>query len=221
MEEAPAIAAPEPESWLAELRASEELELTTEELITIQESYAPPIAEETGAPMIIEANGEEFSLPLRPEGAQPQNTDAQVGPFLVLAIEQDHKVIELYKRYLAESNCTVISLTRLEQAVNVARGIQPFAITLDIAMVGSDRVAGTGPLLGPIYHKDGMGYLDGLKVLKDLKTDPGTRHIPVIVCSVLAEHEKAYKLGAADYLLKPILEEDLVQAIRRLRQPKP
>ncbi|MCZ7551661.1 MAG: GAF domain-containing protein [Anaerolineales bacterium] len=221
LEEAPAIAAPELESRLDEPPKPEGSEPTEEDRITTQKTYAPPASEAEDEPMIITADGEEFTLPLRPEGAQPQNADDEAGPFLVLAIEQDHKVIDLYKRYLAESNCTVISLTRLEQAVNVARGIQPFAITLDIAMAGSDRVAGTGPLLGPIYPKDAMGYLDGLKVLKDLKTDPGTRHIPVIVCSVLAEHEKAYKLGAADYLLKPILEEDLVQAIRRLKPSDP
>lgn len=219
--EAPAATTLEETNWQFEPFEDTGLELTEEEQITIQETYAPVAATGEQAPAILEENGVVSSPPLQTGVTQPQSLDAEAGPFLILAIEQDHKVIDLYKRYLAENNCTVISLTRLEQAVNVARGIQPFAITLDIAMVGSDRVAGTGPLLGPIYHKDGMGYLDGLKVLKDLKTDPGTRHIPVIVCSVLAEHEKAYKLGAADYLLKPILEEDLVQAIRRLRQPKP
>ncbi|MCC6956591.1 MAG: GAF domain-containing protein, partial [Anaerolineales bacterium] len=221
MAEALASMTLEETNWQFEPFEGMGLELTEEEQITIQETYTPVTAAGEQAPAILEENGVVSSPTLQTGVTQPQSLDAEAGPFLILAIEQDHKVIDLYKRYLAENNCTVISLTRLEQAVNVARGIQPFAITLDIAMVGSDRVAGTGPLLGPIYHKDGMGYLDGLKVLKDLKTDPGTRHIPVIVCSVLAEHEKAYKLGAADYLLKPILEEDLVQAIRRLRQPKP
>jgi signal transduction histidine kinase/CheY-like chemotaxis protein len=221
IEETPAVAElVEVDRWIEETLGHEALELTEEEQIAIQESFAP-FASGDELDATLDESSEENPMAPEPEVLSVENIASQAGPFLVLAIEQDHKVIDLYKRYLAESNCTVISLTRLEQAVNVARGIQPFAITLDIAMAGSDRVAGTGPLLGPIYHKDGMGYLDGLKVLKDLKTDPGTRHIPVIVCSVLAEHEKAYKLGAADYLLKPILEEDLIQAIRRLRNPKP
>lgn len=215
---------PEPEPVL------EEIEPAGSESILVGDEGAPPrqelTQEDLGADVSVDMESFEEQVEIEeaatflaePESLLESEEQDRTGPFLILAIEQDHKVIDLYKRYLSESNFTVISLTRLEQAVNVARGIQPFAITLDIAMTGNDRLAGTGPLLGPIYRKDGVGFLDGLKVLKDLKTDPGTKHIPVIVCSMLAEHEKAYKLGAADYLLKPILEEDLIQAIHRLQK---
>jgi GAF domain-containing protein/ActR/RegA family two-component response regulator len=147
-----------------------------------------------------------------PRAAQPRS-----GPYLILAIERDHNVTELYKRYLANSDCAVISLTKLEQSVSAARGIQPFAITLDIAMSSGERLAGTGPLLNPRISREGGSILDGLKVLEELKSNPGTRQIPVIVCTMAAEQEKAFALGAADYLLKPILEEDLVRAIERLK----
>ncbi len=158
------------------------------------------------------------------------------GPRLILAIEKDHQVIDLYKRYLAGSGCTVISLTQLEQAVTVARGIQPFAITLDVAMTGGDRNIGTGPLDPGLMAESKNGpktidaqttktssagtgpgrIMDGFKVLQELKSDPGTRHIPVIVCTMINQKERASQLGASDYLLKPILEEDLIQAIQRL-----
>jgi CheY-like chemotaxis protein len=49
-----------------------------------------------------------------------------------------------------------------------------------------------------------------------LKLDSATKNIPVIVCTIAADPERAFRLGAADYLLKPILEEDLVQALRRV-----
>jgi YesN/AraC family two-component response regulator len=35
---------------------------------------------------------------------------------------------------------------------------------------------------------------------------------------MIAEQERALRLGAADYLLKPILEEELINALERLRQ---
>jgi CheY-like chemotaxis protein len=59
------------------------------------------------------------------------------------------------------------------------------------------------------------GY-DGWRVLNDLKTDPETRHIPVIICSIVEEEERGFSLGAAEYLLKPILEDDLLHALDRL-----
>jgi CheY-like chemotaxis protein len=55
-------------------------------------------------------------------------------------------------------------------------------------------------------------------VLAELKNDPETREIPVIVCSILEEEEKGFSLGAADYLVKPILEDDLLNALGRLNK---
>ena len=72
--------------------------------------------------------------------------------------------------------------------------LKPFAVTLDIMMPNKD----------------------GWSVLAEIKSDPGTRDIPVVICSIIEQEEKGYSLGAADYLLKPILEEDLVRAMERL-----
>jgi CheY-like chemotaxis protein len=49
-----------------------------------------------------------------------------------------------------------------------------------------------------------------------LKGDPDTRNTPVIICSIIEDLEKGFNLGATDYLVKPILEEDLVNALDRL-----
>ena len=38
----------------------------------------------------------------------------------------------------------------------------------------------------------------------------------MIICSILENREKGFSLGAADYLAKPILEEELVRAVNRL-----
>jgi CheY-like chemotaxis protein len=40
----------------------------------------------------------------------------------------------------------------------------------------------------------------------------------VIICSILEQADKGYSLGAADYLVKPILEEDLVCALDHLNK---
>jgi CheY-like chemotaxis protein len=61
-----------------------------------------------------------------------------------------------------------------------------------------------------------MPGIDGWRVLDTLKGDPDTRNIPVIVCSIIEDLEKGFNLGASDYLVKPILEEDLVNALDRI-----
>jgi len=63
-----------------------------------------------------------------------------------------------------------------------------------------------------------MPNRDGWTVLTDLKSDPDTRDYPVVICSIMEQSDKGFSLGAADYLVKPILQEDLVQALDRLNK---
>jgi len=61
-----------------------------------------------------------------------------------------------------------------------------------------------------------MPEKDGWQVLSELKNDPLTRNIPIIVCSILEDEEKGFSLGAADYLVKPFLQEELLTTLNRL-----
>lgn len=112
---------------------------------------------------------------------------------VILAIDDDIQVIGLYERYLRPQGYEIMPLTDPSQAVERAKKIKPFAITLDIMMPG----------------------IDGWQVLDELKGNPDTRDIPVVICSIIEDLEKGFNLGATDYLLKPILEEDLVNALDR------
>ncbi|NJN80123.1 MAG: response regulator, partial [Anaerolineales bacterium] len=38
----------------------------------------------------------------------------------------------------------------------------------------------------------------------------------MIICSIIEDLEKGFNLGASDYLVKPILEEDIVNALDKL-----
>ncbi len=131
---------------------------------------------------------------------------------LILAIDSEPQVAELYRRYLTKHHYAVISMAELDQAAAAARRMQPFAITLDVA---STKRSSKRP--EKENGNDQVIEVNGWQVLEALKADPDTRHIPVIVCSLAAEQERAFQMGAADYLLKPILEDDLVQALERLR----
>ncbi len=134
-----------------------------------------------------------FTLPLYHQGDEDE-TGGAGGKKVILAIDDDPQVIGLYERYLQPENYQVVSLTDPARAVERVKQIKPYAITLDIMMPG----------------------VDGWQVLDLLKNDPETRNIPVIICSIIEDHDKGYTLGASDYLTKPILEDDLVNALDRL-----
>jgi len=133
-----------------------------------------------------------FTLPLYNQSQEEIPIDKKI----ILAIDDDPQVIGLYERYLSPQGYYVIPLTDPAKAKEQVINIKPYAVTLDIMMPNKD----------------------GWSVLMDLKSDPATRDYPVIICSIMEQAEKGFSLGAADYLVKPILEEDLVCALDRLNK---
>jgi PAS domain S-box-containing protein len=135
-----------------------------------------------------------FTLPAFRVKAPEVAASGAPGNRTILAIDDDPQVISLYERYLQPQGYQLVAVSDPTRAVERAKQLKPFAITLDIMM--------------PV--------IDGWHVLADLKSDPETRDIPVVVCSIVEDQEKGFSLGAADYLLKPILEDDLLNALDRL-----
>lgn len=68
-----------------------------------------------------------------------------------------------------------------------------------------------------------MPELDGWEVCRRIKSDPKTEHIPVVICSSLgaASHlEKGFDLGADEYLVKPVIPEELISRLQSLLASK-
>ena len=63
-----------------------------------------------------------------------------------------------------------------------------------------------------------MPEVDGLTLLGQLKADPDLARIPVVMVSIHDDAHSGFKLGAADYLPKPINRARLVQVVGRLAQ---
>ncbi len=66
-----------------------------------------------------------------------------------------------------------------------------------------------------------MPKLDGYGVCKALKSAPSTAHVPVLICSSLGEAadlERGFDAGADDYLVKPVIPEELTTRVRALVQ---
>jgi PAS domain S-box-containing protein len=133
-----------------------------------------------------------FTLPL----FNPPAVEIPDDKKLILAIDDDPQVISLYERYLNSQGYYVVPLTDPSRAKEKILELKPYAVTLDIMMPN----------------------IDGWTVLTNLKTDPETRQVPVVICSIIEQSDKGFNLGASDYLVKPILEEDLVNAVNKLNK---
>jgi len=119
---------------------------------------------------------------------------ARLGDKVVLAIDDDPNVVYLLKENLADAGYTVIAASSGEDGLQKARELQPLAITLDIVMPGTD----------------------GWQVLHALKTDRLTRDIPVILISIVDQKELGFRLGAADYVVKPFDRDALIGSLARV-----
>ena len=79
-----------------------------------------------------------------------------------------------------------------------------------------DRVP-NGPLM--LLLDINMPRADGLEVLRQLKADPKTAEIPVIMLTTTddpREVKRCYELGCSSYITKPVEYDRFVEAIRRL-----
>ena len=116
---------------------------------------------------------------------------------VLLVIEDNEGVIRAFQRYLGGYGYRVIGAASGQEALRLARELRPTAITLDVMMPGQD----------------------GWEILQALKNDPITRHIPVLICSVLVDPQLAHALGAAAYVQKPVTQDALLSALAGLTRP--
>ncbi|HDQ71379.1 MAG TPA: GAF domain-containing protein, partial [Chloroflexi bacterium] len=137
---------------------------------------------------------EEKATPIPPEEEKVEGPEP--GQKVVLCVDDDEGVIMLFRRYLSKQGYYVIGVTEGQAVLDKIQTHKPFAITLDVMMPGRD----------------------GWQIIQDLKSNPDTCDIPVIICSIVSDQERGISLGASGYLVKPILEKDLLSALERLDQ---
>ncbi len=112
----------------------------------------------------------------------------------ILMVDDNEDVLSLFQRYLAPHEYQVVTVQTAREALAEARRLQPHAITLDLMMPGQD----------------------GWDVLQTLLNQPETRHIPIVVCSVLKQKDLALSLGATAFLEKPVSEQALLAVLEAL-----
>jgi CheY-like chemotaxis protein len=190
---------------------SDEMEIATrvageQVVVSVAGSYADP----TTAAANLSANDrwQMIGHLLEPQGAtlEMRSDDRRVAALVrapmtrghkVLIVEDNPDVVQLYRRYLGGGRYHVLSSADGRAGLASAEAEQPSIVILDLMMPGQD----------------------GWEVLQLLKSNPATRQIPVVVCSVLKERDLALALGAVDFLAKPVTRADLVAVLERHLNP--
>jgi len=115
-----------------------------------------------------------------------------MGPTVVV-VEDDRRSFDLLRVYLEAAGARVVGARDGAEGLDTVRRLNPAGVILDILLPG----------------------VDGWEVLAQLKADPGTAQIPVIVVSMLDERGRGFALGASEYLVKPVGKEELLAALYR------
>lgn len=115
---------------------------------------------------------------------------------VIAFIDDDFSTRKLYTEYLIDEGFTSISIDdskNVEEIIADIIKLHPTAIILDIILPKSN----------------------GWDILFALKQNSITKNIPVIMSSVLNEQQKGYPFHPDEYLVKPIIQDDLISAIHR------
>ena len=113
---------------------------------------------------------------------------------LVLIIEDEPSAARLLRTYAESMDVEVAVANDGEKGILIARERLPEAVVLDVLLPG----------------------IDGWEVLRDLKSDPSTRNIPVIIVTIVDERDVGLALGAVDYFVKPVDRAALIDRLSRL-----
>ncbi|MEE8400147.1 MAG: response regulator, partial [Desulfobacterales bacterium] len=112
----------------------------------------------------------------------------------ILIVDDEPSVIHMISQYLTAEGYNTLSATTGRDALKIAETESPFAITLDISMPD----------------------MDGWEILQNLKKDPTTADIPVIIVSVSQDRTTGFALGAVGFITKPFSGNALIAEINQI-----
>ncbi|HMH22952.1 MAG TPA: response regulator [Puia sp.] len=115
---------------------------------------------------------------------------------IILIIEDDLNFAKLLLEFFRERNYKGIVAHQGNTGLSLARYYRPDAIVLDMHL--------------PV--------MDGSEVLKQLKSDPELRHIPVQIFSGYDLRKESLELGAFDFIKKPVTLTDMQDAVDKIEE---
>lgn len=125
---------------------------------------------------------------------QTQTTESAVSnkKNRVLIVEDDYATSKLLSNYLTKWGYDPVIVNSAEQAVQSIEKEIFLAILMDIVLPDSN----------------------GFELMQKIRSMPNSKRTPVIVCSIEAEEQKAFLMGAVEYFVKPIKYNYLVEVLQ-------
>ena len=111
---------------------------------------------------------------------------------MILIAERDQNVRSLQEHFLSRAGFRVEFVNDGQAALDRVVLAPPALVITEILIPG----------------------LDGLTLCRRLRDDAATRHIPVVIFSILAAAARAKEAGAVAFLRKPIVETAFVATIQ-------
>jgi two-component system response regulator len=102
------------------------------------------------------------------------------------------------------------------------RGLRKLPATIEVARDGAlalDALAAMGHLPDLVLLDLKLPKIDGSEVLRQLRNDPRTNRLCVVVftsSSEPADIARCYALGCNSYVIKPVTYEDYIEAVRNI-----
>jgi signal transduction histidine kinase/CheY-like chemotaxis protein/HAMP domain-containing protein len=138
-----------------------------------------------------------FTVPLHPPdaGAPQAIVEAGMGADrpVVLAVDDAPGVLDLYARYLEEAGYGFVGVGSAEDIVGQVRRVEPAVVLLDLNLPG----------------------MSGWDAVDQLKEAGDTRRVPIVIASIDEDRPRAREAGVDGYLVKPVLEEELLAEVSR------
>lgn len=145
-----------------------------------------------------EGKGSTFTLTVpvsyEEKGIEPTITKTAGGK-LIVAIDDDSDVLKVLTDSLESEGYNVVACTDGDMGIRKIKELSPYAVTLDIM----------------------MPYRDGWSVLRELKSNPNTKDVPVIIVSIIDDRSRGYQLGVNDYIVKPFKRQDILASLQSLK----
>jgi CheY-like chemotaxis protein len=120
------------------------------------------------------------------------------GKAIIMVVDRDPHIRELEAHFLGRAGYSVVFADHGESALVAARVAVPDIVITEIL----------------------VPRIDGLALCRQLKADPRTRDVSVLVFSILAATGRAREAGADAFLLKPLAEHALVETVDRLLEER-
>ena len=112
---------------------------------------------------------------------------------IVVLIDDDVAMHDLIRRTLSKIGLKLVGAIDSEKGMQIVREMKPKLLLLDVLMPGRD----------------------GWSILKECKSDPELKDMPVVMVSQLSQDVLSQSLGADDYLTKPINRELFLETVTR------